>query len=73
MSPHRIGKQHTNKKIFEKLYNRPLSNQEAFEANRNLIGFFDVLLKIDKRLNKSTSNRFDFSQSRQYSNANKTS
>ncbi len=36
-------------KIFEKDYKRKLSYKEAHEAAHNLIGFFDLLLKIDKR------------------------
>ena len=41
------------KSAYEKLYKRTLTNQEAFEANHNLIGFFNVLLKIDKRINQT--------------------
>ncbi len=37
--------------IFEKDYGRKLSKKEAFEAAYNLLGFFDLLLKIDKRIN----------------------
>lgn len=29
-----------------------LSNEEVFEAKRNLLGFFDVLYKIDQRLKR---------------------
>lgn len=43
----------TNEKIFyEKLSNRDLSDQEAFEARINFVGFFDLLLQIDKRINE---------------------
>jgi hypothetical protein len=38
-------------KIFEKDYGRKLTKKEAFEAAHNLLGFFDLLLKIDKRIN----------------------
>jgi len=38
-------------KIFEKDYGRELSKKEAYEAAYNLLGFFDLLLKIDRRVN----------------------
>lgn len=34
------------------IYNNQLSNEELFEAESNLIGFFELLVSIDKR-NKS--------------------
>jgi len=37
--------------IFEKDYGRKLSKKEVSEAAYNLLGFFDLLLKIDKRVN----------------------
>ena len=37
--------------IFEKDYGRKLSKKEASEAAYNLLGFFDLLLKIDRRVN----------------------
>ena len=37
--------------IFEKDYGQKLSKKEAFEAAYNLLGFFDLLLKIDMRTN----------------------
>jgi len=37
--------------IFEKDYGRKLNKKEAFEATHNLLGFFDLLLKIDMRKN----------------------
>ena len=37
--------------IFKKDYGRKLSKKEAFEAAHNLLGFFDLLLKIDMRVN----------------------
>jgi len=37
-------------KIFEKDYDRKLSKKEASEAAYNLLGFFDLLLKIDRRV-----------------------
>ena len=35
--------------IFEKEYKEKMSFAEATEAANNLIGFFDLLLKIDRR------------------------
>ena len=52
----------TTKLAYEKLYGRTLSNQEVFEAHHNLIGFFNVLLKIDKRLQNTVSNRLESSK-----------
>ena len=37
--------------IFKKDYGRKLSKEEAFKAAYNLLGFFDLLLKIDRRIN----------------------
>jgi len=37
--------------IFKKDYGRKLSKKEAFEAAYNLLGFFDLLLRIDRRTN----------------------
>ena len=37
--------------IFEKDYGRKLNKKEAHEAAYNLLGFFDLLLKIDRRVN----------------------
>lgn len=37
--------------IFEKDYGKKLSKKEAFEATYNLLGFFDLLIKIDRRVN----------------------
>ncbi len=36
---------------FKKEYGRKLSKKEASEATYNLLGFFDLLLKIDRRVN----------------------
>ena len=38
-------------KTFEKDYGKKLSKKEAFEATYNLLRFFDLLLKIDRRIN----------------------
>ncbi|EKE25637.1 MAG: hypothetical protein ACD_5C00089G0002 [uncultured bacterium] len=40
----------TNKEFYEKLSKKELSEQEVFEANSNLVGLFDLLFQIDKRL-----------------------
>lgn len=38
------------KEFYEKLSGRELSDQEAFEARSNFVGFFDLLYRIDKRI-----------------------
>ncbi|EKE11110.1 MAG: hypothetical protein ACD_15C00137G0007 [uncultured bacterium] len=38
-----------NKEFYERLSGRNLSDQEAFEARSNFVGFFDLLYSIDKR------------------------
>lgn len=35
-------------KIFEKLYKRNLKTNEAYEIDQNLLGFFNLLIEIDK-------------------------
>lgn len=40
----------TNKEFYENLSKKELSEQEVFEARHNLVGFFDLLYQIDKRL-----------------------
>lgn len=37
--------------IFENDYGRKLSKREAFGAAYNLLGFFDLLYKVDRRVN----------------------
>ena len=37
------------KKIWKEDYKREISDKEAYEAANNLLGFFDLLLKIDRR------------------------
>lgn len=34
----------------KKLYNNEISEQEAVEAENNLIGFFKILMQVDARL-----------------------
>jgi len=36
-------------KIFKEEYSKELTYEEAYEAAHNLVGFFDLLLKIDRR------------------------
>ena len=46
----------TTKQIFEKRYGRPLTSDELFSIQTNLKGFFELLIKIDKRLRKEKGN-----------------
>ncbi len=39
------------KQMFKREYGVEYSDQEAWEAAHNLIGFFDLLLKVDRREN----------------------
>jgi hypothetical protein len=39
----------SSKEFYERLSGRNLSDQEAFEAKSNFVGFFDLLYRIDKR------------------------
>ena len=36
-------------RIFKEKYGKKLSYKETYEATHNLVGFFDLLLKIDRR------------------------
>ena len=38
-------------KLFKEEYGKDFSYEEAYEAAYNLLGFFDLLLKIDMREN----------------------
>ena len=42
----------TTKQIFEKRYGRPLTSDELFSIQQNLKGFFELLIRIDKRIKK---------------------
>lgn len=44
-----------DKTFYKKLCKQDLSNQEVFEAKSNFVGFFDLLLQIDKRLNEKNN------------------
>ena len=37
------------KEFYERLSGKSLSDQEAFEAKSNFVGFFDLLYRIDQR------------------------
>ena len=37
-----------NKQVYEKLYGQELTNQEFFDVKQNLMGFFEVLIKLDR-------------------------
>lgn len=50
MKPSMAKKPYANKEVFEKLYKRELSKQELFEINRNLTGFFETLIRLDKKI-----------------------
>jgi len=39
--------------IYQKLYKRELTKEELFEANNNLIGFFELLIEINKEQKKN--------------------
>ncbi len=41
-----------DKQFYENLAGEPLSEQEAFEAKSNFVGFFDLLFEIDQRINE---------------------
>lgn len=41
-----------DKQFIEELVGKPQSDQEVFEAMSNLVGFFDLLYRVDKRLNE---------------------
>lgn len=40
------------KKIFKKEYGVEYSNEEAWEAAHNFLGFFDLLLRLDRKQRK---------------------
>lgn len=50
MNPQEVDIQASSKEVLEKLYKKQLSKQELFEAKTNLMGFFETLMKIDKRM-----------------------
>ncbi len=44
------------KEITKSEYNKELTDEEALEASSNLVGFFDLLLKIDRRNKRKKEN-----------------
>jgi len=49
----------TNLTGFELLYSRRLSKQEIFEIEHNLLGFFGLLLEIERRNQNNGAERRD--------------
>jgi hypothetical protein len=47
----------SDKQFYEKLSQRGLTDQEAFEAKSNFVGFYDLLYRIDKRLKEQNNER----------------
>jgi len=41
-----------NKNIYKKLYKKEPTEEEIFEMESNLVGFFELLIEIDKELKK---------------------
>lgn len=37
------------KKVFQPYYKEPLSNSDALEIHHALVGFFELLLRLDKK------------------------
>jgi len=44
-------------RIFKKEYGKEFTYEEAYEAAHNLVGFFDLLLKVDMRENPQNYNK----------------
>jgi hypothetical protein len=42
----------SDKEFYEKLSKKELSEQEVYEAKKDFVGFFNLLLEIDKRKNE---------------------
>lgn len=49
--------QKVNKEFYQKLSGKKLSDQEAFEARDNFVGFFDLLYRIDRRNEEKKTNQ----------------
>jgi hypothetical protein len=43
--------------FYQRLSKRELEPQEVFEAKQNFVGFFDLLLTVDKRLKEKTNDQ----------------
>ncbi|HLM84246.1 MAG TPA: hypothetical protein VK254_03505 [Candidatus Bathyarchaeia archaeon] len=50
-----------DKEFYEKLSKKELSKQEVYNARQNIVGFFDLLFEVDKRLeeDKQKKNKHD--------------
>jgi hypothetical protein len=44
------------KQLFEPIYGRHLTNQEIFSIEQNLLGFFRLLIKLDRETKKESRN-----------------
>jgi len=44
-------------RIFREEYGKEFTYEEAYEAAHNLVGFFDLLLKIDRRNKNKLKNQ----------------
>lgn len=41
------------KQVFQPLYEKELSDKDAFEINQNLLGFFELLIKLEREQKKN--------------------
>lgn len=44
-----------DKEFYQKLSKKELSDNEVLEAKHNFVGFFDLLFRIEKRVNEQTN------------------
>lgn len=44
-----------DKEFYKKLSKKELSDKEVLEARHNFVGFFDLLFRIEKRVNEQTN------------------
>ena len=44
------------KQTFNPLYKRKLTDEEAYEIHQNIIGFFELLIKIEKEQKQNNEN-----------------
>ena len=49
-SKEQTKKQTSTKEFYSRLSGKELTDQEVFEARSNFVGFFDLLYRIDKRI-----------------------
>lgn len=45
----------SDQEFYQELSQKELTDQEAFNAKQNFVGFFDLLLQIDNRLKEKTN------------------